>query len=566
MKASRLRREVDLLRGIYSRDNALADVARLYELLPGRGVAVNFAAPPPVVDVESTNHHSFRRKSLKNAFLKKFKGFTFGNPREYAKKDFLRYEAHCVSSNEFIRNLRQGGHPHLQSILLMAQHKIAKVLGEFTLEELLVASRWGPGSTSSCKGSLTASATKFSSRPDVTKEFLPYARLLVPLLPSWSALLCDVDYGVIANPIMPLVRGNKVTFVPKDAKTHRTIAVEPHINVFFQAGLGQLIRKRMKRYARIDLEDQSLNQRLAQLGSRDDSLSTLDLSGASDTLCRELVRDLLPERWFEWLDAARSHFGELDGEFIRYAKFSSMGNGSTFDLESLIFWAISSAVVENEGYNSFWVNVFGDDIVVPSGAAESVIATLESLGMIVNKDKSFLSGPFRESCGKDYYLGYNTRPIYLKGIPTRAIDWIILCNSIRILSHRWMEGEGCCQTLKTAYDFALSRVPKEFHHLRVPYGFELRRNMYGGFEGNGLLGNWDEAAPTRAEDGFDGWYVKAVGPKAHTVTCKDRRLVTARVHQSSEWSKNELSLRERFSYREMSLYVPFSWYNLGPWV
>jgi len=562
-----------LLRQKTSRDNALSDVRRLYKLFPKGALAVDrdidFSKPPKEYTVPITDHHTFRRDALLANFLKKFRGFSAGNPREVAKKNFLFYEDRCKESNSRIRKLREDGSvdPSLQAVLFTAQRKISGVLGDFDIDELLRLSRWGPGSTSSCKGPLVDAAQKFSSEPQVTGEFLARARLLMPLYPSWSALLADTDYGAIVNPIMPLVKGNKIAFVPKTAKTHRVIAIEPHINVFFQNGLGRMIRKRMRLRARVDLNDQTLNQRLARLGSLDDSLATIDLEGASDTICRELVRDLLPEDWFSWLDSARSHVGSLDGEFIRYQKFSSMGNGATFDLESLIFWALSSAVVERLGYNSFWVNVFGDDIVIPSGAYDEVVRVLESVGFIVNKAKSFCKGPFRESCGLDWFSGFNVRPVYLKEIPLRPIDWIVIANQLRRLSHEWGERQFCHSDLKTAYEFCLSRIPKELRSFKVPLGYDFRRNSLGGFEGNGLLANFDEANPSISDRGWCGWTVRGFAPRAITLLSKDRHLLTASAHTVRE-TGNELSLRERFDFREVprpGMFIPQPWYQLGPW-
>lgn len=536
------------------RDIALSRVAALYQLLPGKSVPINFGALPPEVEVDLQSLTTCRTSSLKNAFLKKFKGFSGGSPREEAKASFLKYEEHCRASNQRIRSLREGvKDPYLQAIMFIAQRKIANVLGDFDLKELLDVSRWGPGSTSSCKGPLVTSAAKFTSRPDVTKEFLSRARLLMPLLPSWSAVLTDTDYGTIVNPIMPLVKGNRVAFVPKTAKTHRVIATEPHVNVFFQNGLGRMIRSRLRRKAAVNLDDQTLNQRLAQLGSRTNDLATIDLEGASDTICRELVRDLVPEDWFSWLDATRSHFGYLDGVEIHYQKFSSMGNGATFDLESLIFWALSSAVVAHEGYNPFWVNVFGDDIVVPSGCYAKVVEVLTAVGFLVNSKKSFSSGPFRESCGKDWYLGSNCRPVYIKDVPDTAHHWLRIANQIRLLAHNWGGGLFCDASLLPAYSYAVSRIPERLRRYCVPK--ELGDA--------GLISNFDEAVPTRDRHGWDGYWVKGLGSRPITRLSNHRSLITSAVSSISHDVEKQ-PLRDRVFYREDAFFVA-SWHDLGPW-
>lgn len=566
MRTMSVRRQ-PALRARLDRQKSLQEIETLYNLLPGvkPGRFCKKSAPleEPITfqDLPST-----QEGFLRNCFLKKFTGFTGENPREVAKMKFLDYEERCRLTNAKLRQLRRGDqNPRLNTILFVAQRKIANVLGSFDFDELLSLSRWGPGTTSSCKGSDTSSSAKFKSRPDCTGQSLSWVRLCMPLLPSWSALLADQDYGTMVNPMVNIIGGNKVTFVPKTANTHRTIAIEPHLNVFFQIGLGRMIRRRMKQRALVDLDDQTLNQRLACLGSIDDSLATIDLEGASDTISLEIVRDLLPEPWFEVLNAFRSHSGNLDGEEIHYQKFSSMGNGATFDLESLIFWALSSAVVELNDYNPFWVNVFGDDIIVPSGCYDEISWALDQCGFIVNRKKSFSSGPFRESCGFDYFSGVNVRPVYLKKVPANEIDWIVIANQIRVLAHRWADERGCDKRLLPAYLFALSRVSKSLRKYRVPYAMN---GVKGANISSGLLSNFDEAQPFLAKDqgrGFEGFYTHSIQAFSARIEKSDRSLVCSSVFSPGSTS-NFTPLRDKVSHREDILFVPGDWYDLGPWV
>jgi len=514
--------------------------------------------PPPGDPSRAPDVDSARLESLRVAFLKKYPGFTGFTPRETAKKSFLSYEERCRQYNNKLKGLRSGAimDAALQADMLSAQRLIGDLLGKFNPVELLDSSRWGPGSTSSCSGPNVTNAAKFAARPDVTREFLGRAHLLMPCYPTWSSLLVGCDNAYV-SPLLNLVEGNKVTFVPKTAKTHRTIAVEPHINSFFQLGLGRMIRARLKRRG-IDLDDQEINRSLAQLGSRDGSLATIDLEGASDTICVELVRDLLPEPWFNWLDASRSHWGKLDGVTFHYQKFSSMGNGFTFDLESLLFWALSTAVVKRLGYNTFWVNVMGDDIIVPSECFDAVSERLESVGFLVNRSKSFSQGPFRESCGGDYYQGVNVRGLYLKKIPTNEVDWLILANRIRLLAHQWCGGYGCDARLKPAYDFAVSRLSDRLRAIRVPQGFG---------EDAGLISNFDEATPfsQRNVSGWDGWLVNRLTFATPKRVTKNRSLVVAGTFRLTQ-SGNQLSLRGGSLYRETRSYVASQWSDLGPWL
>jgi len=130
---------------------------------------------------------------------------------------------------------------------------------------------------------------------------------------------------------------------------------------------------------------------------------------ASDTLSLNTVAWLLPEPWFKFLASVRCPF--YVGKFGegKYAKFSSMGNGATFSLETLIFCACCYAV----GSKAF--SVYGDDIIIESDLAEALIRLLAFIGFSVNTEKSYIGDiSFRESCGKHYCGGIDVTPKYLR--------------------------------------------------------------------------------------------------------------------------------------------------------
>jgi hypothetical protein len=99
-----------------------------------------------------------------------------------------------------------------------------------------------------------------------------------------------------------------------------------------------------------------------------------------------------------------------------------MGNAFTFPLQTLFFFSIVYAVYRlmdirleypfGDRLGNFAVN--GDDIIVDNRAYDRVCRLLRLCGFSVNVDKSFNEGFFRESCGHDYYHGYNVRGVYIK--------------------------------------------------------------------------------------------------------------------------------------------------------
>lgn len=248
-------------------------------------------------------------------------------------------------------------------------------------------------------------------------------RLLNKELTERIRYLLDVKEGVIGKSVSSItecfyvdvaITNDIVEFVPKNAKTYRSICKGGSVNVMVQLAYGDEMTERLAAFG-LDLSDQSKNQKLALEGSLTGQLATLDLSSASDTISIELVYHLLPVDWALALASCRSAKAVLEGKTITLEKFASMGNGYTFPLESLIFWALSSAASETvQSPNYGFASVYGDDIIVDTLAVPAVKHVLEVCGFTINVKKSYWTGPFRESCGADYYKGIDIRPVYQK--------------------------------------------------------------------------------------------------------------------------------------------------------
>lgn len=206
-----------------------------------------------------------------------------------------------------------------------------------------------------------------------------------------------------------LVNWNRVEWVRKSWKTHRTIACEAEGNVPFQLAFDTYGKDKLRSVG-IDLRSQLRNQQMAWHGSITGHYATVDIRSASDLEAYNTVAWLFPHEWFAFLDDIRSSHGRLpDGTHVRYAKFSSMGNGTTFVTETLVFAAAAYAVT---GSNDF--TVYGDDIIVPSSVVEDLKRVLGFFGFAFNIDKTHVTGPFRESCGVNYVYGRDITPFYLR--------------------------------------------------------------------------------------------------------------------------------------------------------
>lgn len=235
----------------------------------------------------------------------------------------------------------------------------------------------------------------------------------------------------------------------------------------------------------VNLNDQSINQRRARFASMTGELATIDLSMASDTLARELVTELLPCEWVDVLNDLRSRYTTWpNGDVVENQKFSSMGNGFTFELESLIFYALSSSVSAN-------VSVFGDDIICPTASFEDVKNVLEHAGFAINTSKSFSTGPFRESCGADMFCGVDCTPVYLRSLLRTTEDVVKFHNASRLW---WSKASK--KPLSVATWLRSLRVI----HIG-PWGPE-------GYGDGHYHVNFDEARPEMAfpERGWHGWW------------------------------------------------------------
>jgi hypothetical protein len=300
------------------------------------------------------------------------------------------------------------------------QSVVASIIGEVMPESALIGSFSGGASTSR-KRTASHPAGKYLGIADITASAQAVWDLVSPEMPGW------LRFDDRSNRV---VKGNVLFTVPKKTDIDRCACKEPDLNMFMQKGVGSSIRRALRRVG-VNLNDQSRNQSLAHQGSIGGHLATLDLSSASDSVSTELVRLALPVNWFWYLDAIRCHVTVIDDVEHVNEMFSSMGNGFTFELESLLFYAITRTVAYFEGIPGV-VSVYGDDIICPTPLVDSLIWVLGYLGFQVNDDKSFSTGPFRESCGGHYLNGVNITPFYLRAPVTSTVDLIRFANQLRL--------------------------------------------------------------------------------------------------------------------------------------
>lgn len=439
--------------------------------------------------------YRFADDYLVTSFLLKYPHLQLDlDPKEEAMKSFHRFENQCRDTNRQLDS-RMQSNDRAARVIWAASEKCKRWLpvletnqetGSSPIADIFSLCEWGPGVTSAAKGKALAAYKKFQAPLEATPDLIAAGvHHLVNSIPMWgtfhSSGIPDQYSSVTPNSFRG-VPGNAVTTVPKNAKTDRTIAVEPHVNAYLQRGVGKYIRNILKRHG-TDLRSQERNQILAREGSVSGSLATIDLSGASDTISRKIVSTILPADWVGFLDKLRSPCYLLDGQWHIYHKHSSMGNGYTFELETLIFVLIAICCCDEVGVSSRSVSVYGDDIVIPIEAYEVLNETLSVCGFTINQGKSFHTGLFRESCGKDYFGGINVRPFFVREKLSSVSSLYRVANNLR----RYCAMRNC----DLGYDARFKRAWKGLYFAcRSEYRFRIPE----GYGDGGFVSEWDESS------------------------------------------------------------------------
>lgn len=300
--------------------------------------------------------------------------------------------------------------------------RVQTVLRDFSVERTLDMASMGPGASVQSKGRNSQYEKLFdadltTTSADLYREYLRYIAKF-PLWRSAEALRYE-KWGEART-----VQGSLLTTVPKKSEIDRTICTEPSLNMFWQLGIGRLIAEALGREYGLFLDVQpDIHQETACWSSVCRQAVTLDLKDASNCIPTSLVKRVLPADWYAACDEVRSKQTLVNGKWVELHMFSSMGNGFTFPLMTLIFTALLDVLAVESGLKrreairaDLRFGVFGDDIIVPTSVARRTVEALEALGFEINPKKSFITGFFRESCGGDYFFGHDVKPCRIKSL------------------------------------------------------------------------------------------------------------------------------------------------------
>lgn len=279
------------------------------------------------------------------------------------------------------------------------------------------------------------------------------------------------------------VEGSRFSTVDKNNEKRRPINIEPLGNILVQRAIGNGIRTLLREEFGIDLDvDADKHRRLVAT-----KIATLDLQNASDSVTVALCKFLFPKRFFDILMQARSPLilGP-DTLFHDIKKMSSMGNGFTFELMTLIIACLGRVHDRN-------FSVYGDDIIVSNDAAAAVINDLEAVGFVVNKDKTFINSDFRESCGANFMEGYGYVESFDFKYPHNIHDCIVIFNKSQRLSQMY-------NSFKKLRDNLLRAIPLA---LRGARDFLLETEKARGPLDDELLSGWFKTGIPKGGTGLD---------------------------------------------------------------
>lgn len=332
-------------------------------------------------------------------------------------------------------------------ILDLAAGYVARILGPYDDEECRLLCRFGNGASVGVPARKACEAERWELPLTGSQEQISWFDSEMSHIESvqdyWLAQLERDPEGSIYRETSSLT----LSLVPKTFKSLRAIMPNTTIGSYMSDGIGKVIRQRLKREGYDIAKLQQEHRVLAQSASVHSLYTTADLSSASDSISVALVNRLFPKDWCDILHKSRIGTVVLpNGQRVESETFCTMGIGYTFPLQTLVFLALLKAI-EHAHYGPFdrrRISVYGDDLIYASRMHKYVAHYFEKFGFVLNEDKTFSTGHFRESCGGDYFHGVDVRPYQPRNgaanVGPKAYE-AILYKHINTLLVRWSEYE-----------------------------------------------------------------------------------------------------------------------------
>jgi hypothetical protein len=346
------------------------------------------------------------------------------------------------------------------------------------LDPTRIKPRHGPGAVATGESTLKKSFFKrIYSKLEPVYPFMEWMRFnLNHVAQSWEA-----DQNTL---ILEERATAKVVLVPKDSRGPRLISCEPLEIQWIQQGLGRALQKQIEEsrwtVGHVNFTDQTINRRLALVGSLHSQWVTLDMKEASDRVSVKLVERLFNGHPFllQAMMACRSEATLLpNGTELPLDKFAPMGSCLCFPVESLVFYALAVSAIRQQTGKSWRkamksVYVYGDDIIVRREDYPHLLSQMPKVGLMFNDGKCCTARFFRESCGCDAYVGVDVTPVRLKTLwshrrsdPNALVSYVALYNAMYGLGYH-----SVAETTKQLVTETYGYIPHTNNYSVAPNG------------------------------------------------------------------------------------------------
>lgn len=392
-------------------------------------------------------------------------------------------------------------------VLQKARAIVKDVLGDFDMEEHLRACRFGKRASYGVLGQDSYLDVKLECPVSGTADHIAWFEKTVLIS---DRLLGDAILQRTDVPKYHVCDHLNYGLVPKKWNALRGIMPNTTIGSYYTYGLGKMIAARLKEKIGIDISrQQNRHRKWIKEMSLDRKHVTADLSAASDSFTTAILTRLVPRQWLNKLKFGRASHYRYKGKKYYLNSFMTMGNGYTFPLQTLLFYALIKAIGDLAGVKGIY-SVYGDDLIYPRRIHRYVESILPKLGFILNADKTFCTDHFRESCGLDYFRGVEVRSFRPEGVASQLSSWNFtsyLYKLLNGLAQRWNYDE-LPQTFQYLFAEVLDHAGRIYH---VPPDYP----DYSGWKGR-IVADLAEYTDTRKYDKykqqFTFQYIREVAP------------------------------------------------------
>lgn len=302
----------------------------------------------------------------------------------------------------------------VRAIIFGARGYMDKILGDFSHLEICERATFGKKSSVGIPMRKACESERYEAPITGSREHVEWFDKYYGI---WNRPALEYAKSRAANRKVPpyrLIDTLEAVLVDKTWKSLRMIMPNTTLGTLYSSGLGKVIEDRLRKYGYDIRHLQPVHGELARIGSITGSLVTADQSMASDNITAQLVDAICPRQWAQALHFGRIERMSLYGHTIVSPTFATMGIGFTFPLQTLVFLCLLLAIRDHcELDEQTVISVFGDDLIYDERMHHVVCDVFPLLGLVLNIDKTFATGNFRESCGQDYYRGIDVRPFHL---------------------------------------------------------------------------------------------------------------------------------------------------------